>query len=327
MAINLASKASAKVAERFNLASCTEGLFSTKYDWTGVATVRVYSVDVLSLNNYDRTASSARFGTLTEIGDTYQEMTVTDDKSFSGSIDKGNNTSQLMIKAASSVLKRETDEVIIPYIDKYRLNKLATGAGIVYALTAAPTSANAIATFLGAGAAMSNQLVPKAGRVLFIGETAAINIKLASQVIGVDSLAEKVIVNGVIGGLDGMQIRIVPDSYMPTGCTALIVRKGAAVAPKKVETYRVIEEDKDVDGSIVQGRFLHDCFVLDASKKGVLSMEVVTNGGGYAYAPVLTPAANPYTAGYYKKSATGFAAVPSTETTVQANTVYYERLG
>ena len=58
MAINLASKASPKVVERFTRKSCTEGLFTQDYDWTGVATVRVYSVDTLTLNTYDKSVNA-----------------------------------------------------------------------------------------------------------------------------------------------------------------------------------------------------------------------------------------------------------------------------
>ena len=45
--INLTKKASPKVLERFKFGSCTEGLFSHNYSWTGVATVQIYSVDTL----------------------------------------------------------------------------------------------------------------------------------------------------------------------------------------------------------------------------------------------------------------------------------------
>lgn len=273
MAINLAKKASDKVVERFKLASCTEGLFTDKYNWTGVATVQVYSVDTLPLQTYDRTKiNGSRFGALTELGDTMQEMTVTDDKSFNGAIDKGNNTSQLMIKAASSVLRRQTDEVLIPYVDKYRLTKLADGAGQTYAAGALNTitSANIIEKLMTAGAQMSNQKVPKSNRVIYIGETLAIKVKLADQVIGVDKLAEKSVVNGVCGAIDGAQVRIVPDDYMPANVFFMIIRKGCAVAPKKIETYRILEQHPDIDGAVVQGRFLHDCFVLDTVKNGIL---------------------------------------------------------
>lgn len=269
MAINLAEKASPKVVERFKAKSFTEGIFTSAYDWTGVATVKVYTVDNLPLNDYNKTlASGSRFGALTEVGDTVQEMTVTDDKSFNGSIDKGNNTAQLQIKAASSVLKRTTDEVLIPYTDKYRLQKLADGAGL-NKTGVSLTKSNALETIMTAGAEMSNNLVPMEGRVLYIGQSAAIHVKLAEQVVGVDKLAEKVIVNGVIGAIDGMQVRIVPDSYMPTGVVFMIVAKGCAVAPKKIETYRILDEHPDIDGHVVQGRFLHDCFVLETKAKGI----------------------------------------------------------
>ena len=286
MAINLASKASPRVAERFKLKSCTEGLFSQDYDWQGVATVRVYSVDTLTLNTYNKSAdagTTSRFGNMTEVGDTYQEMTVEDDKAFNGSIDKGNNTAQLMIKAASRVRKRETDEVIIPYVDKYRLAKMAQ-AGTKTALAAALTTANVLETIMTANAAMSNDLVPDEGRVLFIGYTEAIKLKLANQVVGVDKLGEKAIVNGVMGKVDKCQVRVVPDSYMPqvdistTSTPSLktvkfmIVKTGCALAPKKIETMRVLEDAPNLDGHLVQGRFLHDCFVLDAKKKGVYSV-------------------------------------------------------
>ncbi len=269
MAINLAKRASDKVVERFKLGSCTEGIFSTRYKWTGVATVQVYTVDKLPLQTYDKTkADGSRFGELTELGDAVQEMTVADDKAFNGSIDKGNNTAQLMIKAASSVLRRQTDEVIIPYVDKYRLQKLAAGAGTT-ATGVSLTKANALETIMAAGVAMSNKQVPREGRVLYIGESEAIKVKLADQVVGVDRLAEETIVSGVCGAIDGMQVRVVPDDYMPENVVFLIVRKGCAVAPKKIETYRVLEEHPDIDGAVVQGRLLHDCFVLETLKDGI----------------------------------------------------------
>ena len=270
MAINLAKRASDKVVERFRLGSCTEGIFSNRWKWTGVATVTVYSVDKLPLQAYDKSkAEGSRFGTLTELGDTVQEMTVADDKAFNGSIDKGNNTSQMMIKAASSVLRRQTDDVIIPYVDAYRLKKLSEGAGLTETGVAL-TRENAIETIMKAGVKMSNAKVPREGRVLYIGESEAIKVKLADQVVGADKLAEETIVSGVCGTIDGMQVRVVPDEYMPENVVFLIVRRGCAVAPKKIETYRILEEHPDIDGAVVQGRLLHDCFVLDALKDGIL---------------------------------------------------------
>lgn len=272
-AINLASKASPKVVERFKIGSCTEGLFSQDYDWTGVATVEVRSIDTLPLQNYSYTTvdGSSRFGAISEVGDTVQELTVSDDKSFNGTIDKRNNTSVMQTKAAGSILKRQTDEVLIPYVDKYRLQKLAANAGEGYFLgNTALSSSNIIEHIMKANAQMSNNKVPDTGRVLFMGYTLAVDLKLASQVVGIDSIGEQAIVNGAMGKVDKCQVRLVPDDYMPSGVNFMIVKTGCAVAPKKIETYRVLNNVHIIDGAMVQGRMLHDCFVLDAKDAGVL---------------------------------------------------------
>ena len=271
--INLATKASEKVVERFKIGSCTEGLFTNEYSWKGVRTVEVRSIDNLPLNDYNATLTdgTSRFGALTEVGDTIQTMTVAQDKSFNGVIDKANNTSVLMTKAAGKVLRRQTDEVLIPYVDKYRLEALAKQAGSGYFLgSTALSSSNIIEHIMKANAVMSNNLVPDTGRVLYMGYSRAVDLKLASQVVGIDKLGEQAIVNGVMGKVDKCQVRLVPDNYMPTGVNFMIVKTGVACAPKKIETYRVLDNVHIVDGSLVQGRLMHDCFVLAAKNKGVL---------------------------------------------------------
>lgn len=288
---NFATKASPKVAEAFYKESLTEGIFSKDYDWTGVATVRIYSVDDLPLQNYDwDKVDGSRFGNLTELGDTIQELTVNDDKSFNGAIDKRNNTSELMIKAANKVLARETRNVIIPYVDKYRLAALAAGNGVTgfggagggtIQYNVSLTKSNCLETIMTSNLTMSNKLVPKEGRVLFIKESEALKVKLADQIVGtgatLQSVAQKIIVNGEIGTLDKLHIVLVPDSYMPEGVLYLIVKKGCAVAPKKIETMRIIQDHPDIDGHVVQGRFLHDCFVLAKKADGIL---VATSASG-----------------------------------------------
>ena len=284
MAINYASKASPKVVEAFSKESVLEGIFNQDYDWTGVATVRVYRVDDLPLQDYNATLTTgSRFGPLTELGDKYQEMTVSEDKSFNGAIDKRNNTSTLMIKAAGKVTARQTRNVVIPYMDKRTLVKIAkgngvtgfggVGGGIVEYGVSSLTKTNIIETLMSANAQMSNRLVPKKNRVLYIGETTAIKVKLADQIVGtgatVQNLANKILVNGEIGTLDQMHICIVPDDYMPPHVVFMIVAQGCVVRPKKIETLRIIEDHPDIDGHVVQGRYLWDCFVLEGKADGI----------------------------------------------------------
>ena len=285
MAINFATKASPKVMEAFSRESLTEGIFSKDYDWTGVATVRIYSVDTLPMQDYDYDLvdGTSRFGSLTELGDTYQELTVNQDKSFNGAIDKRNNNSTLMIKAAGKVLSRQTRDVIVPMVDKYRLAAIAAGNGVTgfggagggtIKYNVSLSKSNIVETIMGHNAEMNNKLVPKKGRVLFIKETEFIKCKLADQIVGtgatLQDVAKNIIVNGEFGTLDGLHIVPVPDSYMPDGVLYMIVTKNCCISPKKIETMRIIQDHPDIDGHVVQGRFLHDCFVIGKKANGIL---------------------------------------------------------
>ena len=58
-----------------------------------------HNINTVPLNDYNRGASANRYGEPAEVGDTVQELTMTQDKSFSGVIDKGNNMDQSINKA------------------------------------------------------------------------------------------------------------------------------------------------------------------------------------------------------------------------------------
>jgi hypothetical protein len=268
--VNFATKASPKVVDRFKLNSRTDGLFSTDYDFIGVRSLRVYTNDLAVLGDYDRAATGDRYGTASELGDTYQEMTMAADKAFTYTIDKGNASDQLNIKQANKTLKDNIDCVVIPAVDQYRIGKLATGAGLTFTPTAAYTKLNVLDDIMEAGASMSNSLVPLGGRTLLIKESLYIKCKLADQIMGNDTLGKQAISNGTIGTLDGMEVRRVPDSYFPTGTDFLIVWKGAAIAPIKIQDYKIHVDPVGVSGNKVEYRMYHDCFVLTTKAAGVL---------------------------------------------------------
>ena len=103
MAVNYAIKYSDKVAERFAKSSVTAGAFNEDVKFDGANTVRVYSVDTAPLNNYSR-SSTSRYGTPVELGDSVQSFTLANDKSFTYTIDKGNDNDQMNVKAAAKTL-------------------------------------------------------------------------------------------------------------------------------------------------------------------------------------------------------------------------------
>jgi len=87
MSINYAQKYSEKVDERFTLASFTEAIVNQDYDWLGVEAIKVYSIPTVAVNDYTLSGSN-RYGTPTELQNSLQTMVISQDKSFTFTIDK-----------------------------------------------------------------------------------------------------------------------------------------------------------------------------------------------------------------------------------------------
>lgn len=265
--INLAEKFSTKVAERFSLGSLTDAYAGKEYDFSGVKSIKIYSIDVVEMTNYTRSGTD-RFGTLNELGDTVQEMAMTQDRAFTYSIDKGNQAQQFNIKAATRSLKRQIDEKVTPEIDIYRMKKWAEGKGLTK-VDASLTKSNVLEAIMTGSMEMNNAFVPKKNRVLFIKESIYLQCKLADQIVGIDSLGEKAIKDGSVGMIDQMKVVPVPDSYFPENTNFIIKYKNSTVDPVQLKTYRVLTEQRGVDGDVVEGRIIYDSFVLTTRNKGI----------------------------------------------------------
>lgn len=269
MAINLAEKYSPLVDERFKHESFTEIAAGTEYDWDGVNAIKIWSVDRVSLNDYDKTASANRFGTPTELGDTIQTLPLTVDKSFSFTIDKGNAQDQFNIKQANTRIKAVWDEEMTPFVDMLRLTEWANGAGLADYGQTAPNKSNILEKIMLGNAKMSNQLVPRAKRTLFIGETLYVAAKLSDQITHSDSMATKAYGQGVVGTLDGIPVVPVPDSYLPEGVQFMLKYKQASADPTKLKTLRVHKDPPGIDGDLCEGRLRCGAFVRAAKKNGI----------------------------------------------------------
>jgi hypothetical protein len=290
MSVNLTTKYSPLIADRFKLQSITDAYAGKKYDFEGAQSIKIYTVDKVTLNNYNRAATSGRFGTVNELGDTVQTPTMSQDKAFTFSIDHGNAADQLNIKHCNEQLKSNWDEVCTPAIDTYRFGVWANGAGL--GASASLTASTVMTAIITAGAAMSNKMVPKKNRVLFISETVYITTKLSTEVMAIPNLGEKAIANGVVGKIDGMDVVPVPDSLLPTGVNFIIKYKNATVDPMKLKTLRVQKNPLGYDADVGECRFYHDSFVLGAKVNGIYCHALAANT---LPAPTLTNASNSVT--------------------------------
>ena len=280
MAINLITEYQKKIAERFTLGSLTDEAAGHDYDFAGAKTIEVLSVDTVETVDYTR-SGTARYGDVTELGDTRQTLTLAVDKGFTFSIDAGNASEQYNVKQANRCLKREWDEVCTPEIDAYRLSAWANGKGlsagksILSASGETLTKENIVESIFTGSARMSDKKVPRKNRYLFIPELTFVRFQLADVVLGGGQLNKEAVEKGFRGTIDGMKVITVPSSLWPslTGGSAtlnfIIKYKGATVDPMKLKNLRVQKNPMGIDGDVVEGRYIYDSFVKDASCDGI----------------------------------------------------------
>lgn len=260
MAINYAEKYSAKVDERFTLGSLVNSIINKDYDFTGVKTVKVYSIATAEMNDYARTGSS-RYGTPTDLQDTVQELTMTQDRSFTFVIDKGDESEQAGAKNAGAALRRQLDEVVIPEFDKYVIGKVVGGAGKVE--TGTITNANAYEAFLTGAETLDENKVPTGGRVALVTPAYLKKLKLDDAFVKNADLGQQIVLTGQVGAVDGTPIIKVPASYFPAGVEFLITHPVATTAPVKIQEYKIHQDPVGISGALAEGRFLYDGFVLN----------------------------------------------------------------
>lgn len=267
MAINLAVKYSDKIASMYTIGSLVAGKTSTDWDFSGVKTVKVYTPQTVEPVDYQREGTS-RYGTPVEMGDVVQELTMTQDKSFSLVIDKGNNTEQALVKNAGRMLKLQTNERMVPMVDKYALARYANLAGTVAGITK-PTKTTIIEA-LGTGAqVLDDGCVPADKRYVYLSGEMYNVLRQTSEFLGIETLGEKALAKGVVGEVFGMQVVKVPTSYLPAGCFFLITHRDAVVLPYKIRDAKVHQDPPGISGALLEGRSNYDAFVIGARCLGV----------------------------------------------------------
>lgn len=269
MAANLASKFSNKVDEKFSKESQALMGTSGEYEFTGVDTVKVYSLNTVSMNNYNREGTN-RYGSVTELGDTVQDMKLTRDRSFTFSIDKGNKIQSQMVRDAGKALARQQREVIIPELDSYIYGvwkATAVENGNTDATEA--TASNAYELLLRGQEKLGDAMVPDQGRIAYCTYKFANLLKRDPAFMKYSQLSQEMVIKGVLGEVDGTKIVKVPKSRLPEGCEFILVHPVATVAPKQLEDYRIHDNPPGLNGWLVEGRIIYDAFVLNNKKAAI----------------------------------------------------------
>lgn len=268
--INLASQIHKSVLERLSFDALTGNLFNKSLDvsFNGVKSVSFYSVGTAPINDYSRSGTS-RYGTPTELDDFLQEMTMTQDKSSTWTIDKGNQKEQFNIKKAQETLKRQIKEKYAPMIDKYRFSRWLNGAGQVDGLSAAPTKSTIVSSMVKMHYALTGKAVPVRGRTYIVPIGMIDKVVLADEFHYSDALTTKILSNGEIGTFLGVPLKPVPDDYLPSGVYFACTYKPACISPVKLQDYKINTTPQGVSGDLVEMRLIYDAFVDGTKADGI----------------------------------------------------------
>ncbi len=271
---NYSSKVLGAIDERFHLEAKTGEVVNKggiRLQFPTNNTCTIYNVDVVPETDYVR-AGSNRFGNLVELGNGVQTFVLSQDKSFTFTVDKGNLQDSEMVQEANSAVKRQIREVSIPNTDIYRLAvaqayAVANAQGAIGAGAVALSNTNAFRMFLAQNDAMTDAKVPEEGRVAYISPTKYSLMKRDPEFSKACDNSYNDLKKGIIGTVDGVTFMKVPASYLPAGVGFLLLHRDILVSPTKFNSTRVITEVQGIDGAVAEGRRYYDCFV--PKNKGV----------------------------------------------------------
>lgn len=263
--IDYATKYNGFVDERFKESAKSNGVVNQNFDWTGAKTVAVYDISTSAMNDYARVGaipSASRYGTIEDLNAVKQEMTLTKDRSFTFVIDKMQADETANALNAGTALARQLREKVIPEIDKYRFDKMATLAGD--SATSVISKTTIYNDILAGTEALDDAEVPVDGRQLIVTPAIFKLMKESSDIIMETEIGMEARERGVVAMIDGMEVLKVPSSRFGTANFGfMIAHPVATVAPVKLAEYRTHQDPPGVSGTLVEGRVYYDAFVLN----------------------------------------------------------------
>ena len=269
MAVNYAEKFSQTIDEQLSKDSLTDKAVNKDYDFDGVNKVNVYSVETVPLNDYDINAKSNRYGTPVELGNDVQTLELTQDKSFTFSIDRKNATDTMMAMSAAKALARELKEVVTPTIDRYRIEKYTAEALVAHTKEETLTTETAYSAFLEGSMVLFDAKVPTEGRIAFVTSAYYKAIKLDKNFVSSGDKGQEIAVTGAVGTIDKTTIIVAPADYFVKGTNFIICHPMAMTSPVKLADYKIHENPQGINGWLVEGRIYYDAFVLNNKKAAI----------------------------------------------------------
>lgn len=284
--INFSENYLSRVEAPFTHASYLVPHINNNIDFGDNKTVNIYTINTVPMQFYNRGATANRYGLPTEVGDELQKFTMTVDRSFAATIDKGFSKDQVINKAGLFI-REQMARTVVPEKDRYCFGVIGKRAGYIAGSGTAVSKSNVISRIAAADVQMKNSLVPEGGRVLYVTPEILNMIRLSDQYQAIDKLGEKAISQGHVGKLFNSSVVWVPASMLPPGVNFMLVYGQAVAAPAKIADTKVHIDPPGISGHLIEYRTYYDCFVLGHKAPGIY-VDVDTNAASVAPAPVIS---------------------------------------
>lgn len=275
MAINLVTKFSPLVDEKFTAESKTSLVTNKDYDFIGTHSIKIYSVGVAPMNDYGRNTTLgtgesevlSRYGVIKDLATTVQEVSMEKDRSFTFVIDREDEDETLGALNAGSALARQLREVVIPEVDKYTYAKMSANAGKSITETITNTTAY---TSINAGTELFDEkMVPMEGRVVTCTPAFYTMLKQDKNAVLETETGQNMRIKGVVSNMDGVTIQKVPSSLLPENTNFILSHKIATTQAIKLAEYKINNDPQGISGALVEGRIYYTAFVRDNKKDAI----------------------------------------------------------
>ena len=277
--ITLVTKFSPLVDERFATESKTSLVVNKDFDFIGTKSIKIYSVATAEMNDYGRNTTMgtgegevlSRYGTIKDLSNTTQEVSMEKDRSFTFVIDKMDEDETLGALNAGSALARQLREVIIPEVDKYTFGKMVAGAGKTETETigTGEGEVGAYDAILAGTEYFDEKYVPTEGRVVSATPKFYTELKKDKQAVLETEIGQDMRIKGVVSNMDGVIIQKVPSTLLPAGTNFILSHRVATTQAIKLAEYKVHNDVPFVSGSLVEGRLYYTAFIRNNKKNAI----------------------------------------------------------
>jgi hypothetical protein len=269
--VNQASKFESKTSDLLKAKKKSTSFVNTDWSWDGVNAINVYTLLDPTMNNYNSGGGANRYGNPTEVEDSVQSFALTRDRSWSKTIDKKNFQDTMMVRQPGKYLAQATKNVLVPEMDAYVFQTIATAANVagrdVIVTPAATTPSNAYTTITTLNASCTDAEAPEEGRQMAMTAAYYNMVKQSGFVLNADNAyADRK--SGNLGTIDNNNPVIVPSNRMPilngagsTNVDLIISHPLACVSPEKLVDYTLHSNPPGISGDLLEYRHRYDAFV------------------------------------------------------------------